>query len=685
MTRALITIVLVAAVAYFGLSGRVDEVAGPPPPDPQSDVGASFETAFERGVQSGWSDWGWCRREIGETAALHLSGKSGWILAKPALQGTFDVLSVRMRLPPGVHPADLVLQVGGASWEGPEVRLDANHLFNADDGFVEARASIDELSPQGAPFERVKLRAKREVADDAVVVDRVRLRRVVLEQRAPTVKQQQVTVDLAAPTTPISPWVYGVAFDPQKPDAPWPSKPTIRRFGGNASSRFNPQIGAWNTASDWFFENHSLGKGFTPQRFVDEGVKRGAQASFSVPMLGWVAKDTTSQSFSTSTAAQRATDPWRKEAGDGYAPDGPPWPAPAPTVTSVPFTPQDAARLVAGTKGVTLWHLDNEPDLWHETHRDVHPEPVGYDELLERSLVTAAAIRDAAPDAVVAGPASWGWTGYFYSAKDVAFGRGFSLVRPDRRRHGDVPLLQWWLREMAAAEKAQGKRLVDALDVHYYPQSQGIYGQGERTDDEAARRRVRSTRSLWDETYQDESWIKEPIALIPRMQRLIADEAPGKKLVIGEYSFGGEEHISGGVAQAEALGRFATSGVYAAFYWTAPKPGSPASWAFRAYRDYDAAGGRFLDDALPAVNDGDLSVFPSYDAATGKAVLVIVNRSFDQHVELDLKAAGRDVTGVRAFRYAAGSTSLQAIEAAADAPLHLPAASFTVVEWTLRR
>jgi hypothetical protein len=89
------------------------------------------------------------------------------------------------------------------------------------------------------------------------------------------------------------------------------------------------------------------------------------------------------------------------------------------------------------------------------------------------------------------------------------------------------------------------------------------------------------------------------VELIPRMQKLIAENYPGRGVMIGEYNFGAEQHMSGGLAVAEALGRFAQGGVRAAFYWTYPPDRSPAFWAFRAYRNFDGAGGHFLEESLP--------------------------------------------------------------------------------------
>ena len=63
--------------------------------------------------------------------------------------------------------------------------------------------------------------------------------------------------------------------------------------------------------------------------------------------------------------------------------------------------------------------------------------------------------------------------------------------------------------------------------------------------------------------------------------------------------------MSGGLAVAESLGRFGTEGIYSAYYWTYPPDRSPAYWAFRAYRNFDDKGGRFLDRSAPVLLNHD--------------------------------------------------------------------------------
>lgn len=65
-----------------------------------------------------------------------------------------------------------------------------------------------------------------------------------------------------------------------------------------------------------------------------------------------------------------------------------------------------AAIRCAADGGVRFYGLDNEPDRWSIVDRDVHPNPLTYDELIEKSLPAAEAIKAAGPDARVLGPST---------------------------------------------------------------------------------------------------------------------------------------------------------------------------------------------------------------------------------------------------------------------------------------
>ncbi len=503
-------------------------------------------------------------------------------------------------------------------------------------------------------------------------------------------------VTCSSPGQPVSQTVFGVGWADEDEGL----KVGAHRWGGNTTSRYNWKLGnAWSSANDWFWENQEID---SYQVFLGKAEKKGGFAAITVPMIGWVSKDTTSCSFPVSAFPnQEKFDPHRKECGNGKKGDGKTLLPPGePTRTSVRMTPEEVGQWVAkikaedakrGRKLVYEYILDNEPALWDSTHRDVHPEPLTYDELLERTIAYGTAVRKADPDAIIAGPAEWGWPAYFFSAKDAK--AGFTM-KPDRRAHGDQPLLAWYLKELAAHEKKTGVRVLDVLDVHLYPQGEGVQGPdpdggdgGGNTDRATNDLRFRTTRSLWDREYKDESWIKDAVYLIPRMKDLIAENYPGRGFQIGEYNFGAEKHIAGGVALAEALGRFAQFGVSHAFYWTYPKKPTPAYWAFRAFRNYDGSGGRFQDRIVPTSSPSGTSVYASKDEAGKKWVVVALNFSADRPADASITLDGcATPASVKSFLYTGGDQGFVAgTIASAGTKLtgKLPPYSITVIEATM--
>jgi hypothetical protein len=334
-----------------------------------------------------------------------------------------------------------------------------------------------------------------------------------------------------------------------------------------------------------------------------------------------------------------------------------------------------------GGRSVDMYILDNEPALWHDTQRDVHPSPVTYDELLDRTVRYAAAIRAADPQALIAGPAEWGFTGYLYSAADAV--AGFT-AKPDRRAHGDEPLIEWYLHQLAEHEKKTGVRLLDVLDLHYYPQAKGIgVGEEGETDEATNALRIRSTRSLWDARYVDESWIKEPVQLIPRMKGWLARNYPGLKLSIGEYNFGAERHMSGGLALAEALGRFGEQGLYSAFYWTYPPDGTPAFWAFRAYRNFDGRGGAFEQLSMPTEAPRGASIFASRSADGRRVTAVLLNYSPTETLEANVNLKACPTPSAQRLFTFVGNPGGFTEHSGTLQKARLPPYSITVMELTL--
>ena len=108
----------------------------------------------------------------------------------------------------------------------------------------------------------------------------------------------------------------------------------------------------------------------------------------------------------------------------------------------------------------------------------------------------------------------------------------------------------------------------------------------------------------------------------------------------------------GALALAEVLGRFAQGGVTSAYYWTAPKQNSPAYWAFRAYRNFDGRGGRFLDRYVESTAPDGSSMFVSKDDSGQRLVAVLLNFSNDHGLKakIDLSSCGT-VASRKTFGY----------------------------------
>ena len=453
-----------------------------------------------------------------------------------------------------------------------------------------------------------------------------------------------VRVDPSAGGRPISPLIYGVAA--AQPDVVRALGATVDRSGGNPASRYNWVDGhAWNAARDWEFRNvnYSGQGGSAADAGVQGNQTAGATTLLTVPTLGYVARNDDVQTRSRNVPAQggpplqpgsaaiQGYDPAANRAATSVLSL-----ARRPAAQSDGASPQATAvyqdewihhlvtRFGGGSRGVQYYAMDNEPDLWSSTHTDVHPTRMGYDDMLANFEEYASMVKEQDPQARVLGPDVSGWTGYFYS--DLDRGDDNFGSHADRSRHGGQAFLPWWLGEVARADAALGHRTLDLLDVHYYPQAPAVFSEANDRSTQALR--VRSVRSLYDPGYRDESWIGEPVMLIPRLRQWIAQQYPGTGLAITEYNWGGERDASGAVALAEALGTFGREGVDLATYWTYPPPESPAGAAFRLYRNYDGRGGAFGDLSLPATSgDSRVASYAARHSDSGEVDVIVANQS----------------------------------------------------------
>lgn len=440
---------------------------------------------------------------------------------------------------------------------------------------------------------------------------------------------------------PISPYIYGSSeigtLDGRAPSAVLDRAAgvTARRFGGNLATSYDWVTNASNAGKDYrqangdFFADH-LGlseperrqPGAAIVRMHENSLAMGAISLVTLPLVGFVA-------------------------GDGAGPVGPGERAPSKrfvpvrwsgsTAADTPVDPRVAniphllARLQArfgpasASTGIRGYILDNEPDLWATQHPRIVTAPVRIADLLARSIMAARVIKRIDPDAWVIGPASWGATG-MASLQDAP-------DWPAYRRHGSF--LAAYLDAFRRESERDGHRLLDALDVHWYPFSDR--GPLYRTEDPAlAGPLLDAPRSLSEPGFREASWVSRalPVAdtgglslpLLPSLERLVDANFPGTRIAITEYNYGGAGQLASGLALADALTRLARPTTLAAMHW-----GGLDGWlgeAYRLYRNYDGRGASLPGTGFDvAVSRPDLLSARAAVSGPGRLHVVLVNRS----------------------------------------------------------
>ncbi|MBX7102826.1 MAG: hypothetical protein K1X57_02015 [Gemmataceae bacterium] len=477
-------------------------------------------------------------------------------------------------------------------------------------------------------------------------------RRINLERLEDRWAPAVLSVDPTGNLHAIDPRIYGVAFasTSQLGDLAAPTN----RYGGNTTSTYNWQLNADNRGSDWYFQSLPYGSA-TPGAEVDsfiQSTKSGAaDPLITIPTMGWVATLGPNRgrlsSYSISKYGGQTGNDWQwfPDAGNGIqAGTNTPitWNTPSDALVSVNEQFQAAwvnhLRSTWGTAaagGVKTFILDNEPSIWHETHRSANPVGASMSQIRDKLRDYSAAIKAVEPGAYVMGPEEFGWSGYFLSGKDIQYGNqtGNWGSLPDKTANGGADYLPWVLQQLKASDLATGRRTLDAFTVHYYPQG-GEFGNDVSQSMQLLRNR--STRALWDPAYVNESWIGSAgpeggiVRLIPRLRQW-ADSyyLPGTDVGITEYNWGAEGHMNGATAQADIYGIFGREDLDLANRWTTPATNSPTYLAMKMFRNYDGAGHGFGDVGGQAIveNTDQVSAFVSRRSSDGALTVMVINKN----------------------------------------------------------
>jgi mannan endo-1,4-beta-mannosidase len=435
------------------------------------------------------------------------------------------------------------------------------------------------------------------------------------------------TVNAVQDRHDISPYIYGINNGVYK-------KATWRRWGGNRTSAYNWENNYSNAGADYFDQNDDYlpwamnlpaNQYHDPAQcliaFHDSALAQNAVSGITLPMVGWAANDGDGQVLVSEVAPSPR---WAqvqdiKGAPFTLAPD---------TADGKIYVDEELNFLLhtfgaaSTATGIKAYIMDNEPGLWCNQFQHMRTNCVTYNELFTKTDTLAAVVKSMDSSALVMGPELFGFSAY-WDLQNAADKAGYAA---------DHWFIDSYLKHMQQSSAAVGHRLLDVLSVHWYPDITGVQVYSDDTDQHTCIERMQCIRTLWDSSYVEDSWIgtwyASELPIIPNIKHSIGQFYPGTKFAINEYDYGGHHHISGGIAQADALGAFGKTGVDYAALW-----GSIEGYnisAFDLYRNYDGNNNTYGGIYVGAsCNNADSSsVYASVEDSTNQVMhIIVLNKS----------------------------------------------------------
>lgn len=288
--------------------------------------------------------------------------------------------------------------------------------------------------------------------------------------------------------------------------------------------------------------------------------------------------------------------------------------------------------------GIKGYCLENEPGIWWNTHVCLHPDMVSCGEILSTNINIAKRVKQLDPNAETYGPAAYGFSEYV----QLTINKNFEWNTPgyypadwDTYNMSDVPgydasnynYMTWlasYLRQMKIASDNFGSRLLDVLDVHYYI-----------VDEDEGGNIRQDSRSFWDPTYAENTWIVndvlggQPMNLLHNFHKLIDDFYPDTKLSMTEWGhFDTANGMPAAIYISDVLGAFGKNDVYSSNYFG--RVYGYLAGAFRIYRNYDGNNGKFGNTSVGSTSSNN-SLVTAYGSiqndSEGNLHIVLINRS----------------------------------------------------------
>lgn len=482
-----------------------------------------------------------------------------------------------------------------------------------------------------------------------------------------------IKIDTSADRKLISPYIYGIN------DTVDLSEVTVRSIkqGGNKLSTYNWENNFSNSGSDWFnTSDNSLISSFSasdqklPAMAIESLFNKSVEYNIpftltTLPMCGYVAADGNGPILDSQIAPSPR---WlsiqnRKPGPLSLTPD---------LTDNMVYIDEYIDYIINkygkadATAGIKAYALDNEPDLWSTSHRTIHSDETTITELIQKSVELATVIKGLDDSAMVFGGQLSGMNGYI-SLNDA---EDWASVKSDYNW-----FIDYYLSEMKRQSFENDGRLLDVLDLHYYSED-GVTDGGtvvdcqDYTNIECNKVRMQSTRTLWDSTYKENSWIGESyqqyLPLLPTIQASINKYYSGTKLAFSAYNFGGGSHISGGIAEADVLGTFAKEGVYLSCLNPNDGDVSYQKSAINLFTNYDGNGSSFGNTNVRAETSDNQSssAYASIDNANEDTIkIILINKNYDTKLTANIEInSGVQYKGGTAYGFNSKSSDIVSLK-----------------------
>lgn len=474
----------------------------------------------------------------------------------------------------------------------------------------------------------------------------------------------EIYIDVNKDRKNISKYIYGLNDIYNMSDV---TVNSTKQSGAELSS-YNWETNYANLAADGAYENSiSLVSGYsrselsTPALYTDKLVKDAAEYGIhskyvTLQMMGRVANDSYGAVSLDDSPQRFASVLFNKNSDLFIQPD---------IHDDTVYMDEYVSFLVntygyAAEGGINGYFLDSEPEKWDDNYAVLNLEPITAEKLVSDSERLASTVKKIDSTALVYGPSIGGLEAYV------------NLENPlDWEQYSSEYswFIDYYLDKMREASELSGMRLLDVLDLHFISEAKSavlepIIGSDSVFANEG---RIQAVRALWDSNYTDNSnsaiLYKQHTPIIPMVQASIRMYYPDTKLSFSEYNFGGGNHISGGIAEADVLGVFSEQEVYMACLKPDLAEYNYQKSGINIYTNYDGEGSSYGNVAVYADNQGDTmsSVYASVtdgDNSSLKAIFINKNEGTEKDADVTVNS---DAVYHRADVYSFNSESSEIV------------------------